>query len=76
METLADLSPIFTAGIFFVATLSFLLVGINSLLNAKIKPLEKQLENHVTETKADIKEIKADIKNLKADIKKILENQK
>ena len=52
-----------------MTTLSFLLVGINSLLNAKIKPLEKQLENYVTETKADIKEIKADIKRL-------LENQK
>ena len=54
MKTLADLKPLFTAGIFFVATLSFLLVGFNSLLDAKIKPLEKQIGNHISEVKTAI----------------------
>ena len=64
METLTDLTPVFVAGIFFVGTLSFLLVGINSLLNAKIKPLEKQLESYVTQTGKKIDRIESDIKEI------------
>ena len=39
MEVLADLSPLFTAGIFFVGTMSFLLLGVNAMLS----PLKKDI---------------------------------
>ena len=47
MELISNLSPLltlgiflFSFGIFFIGFLSLLLVGFNSLLNAKIEPLK------------------------------------
>ena len=45
-----DWSVMFSAGIFLIGFLSFLLVGFNTLLNAKIRPLEKRLDSHVADT--------------------------
>ena len=54
MESLRNLSPLFTAIIAFTAVLSFLLVGMNSILDAKIAPIkenqarmEKQMEKRM-----------------------------
>ena len=40
MKGLKDLSPLFTAGIFLIGFLAFLLAGFSALLNAKIDPLK------------------------------------
>lgn len=72
METLAEWSPLFTAGIFFVGVLWILM----TIFGLMLKPLKKQLENHVTDTDKKIDRIESDIKEIKADIKKLLENQK
>ena len=72
METLAILTPGMMLGILIFAALAFFIgfLGIlMTIFGLMLKPIKKQLENHVTETKADIKEIKADIKRL-------LENKK
>ena len=54
MEILMNLSPLFTAIIAFTAFVSFLLVGMNSILDAKITPIkenqvriEKQMEKRM-----------------------------
>ena len=41
MESLRNLNPLFTAIIAFTAVLSFLLIGMNSILDAKITPIKE-----------------------------------
>ena len=54
MESLRNLNPLFTAIIAFTAFMSFFLVGMNFLLDAKIAPIkesqarmEKQMEKRM-----------------------------
>ena len=67
METVADLNPIFTAGIFLFAGLTFFIGFLGILMTVfglMLRPLKKQLENHVTKTDEKIEELKAGQKDL------------
>ena len=78
METIADFSPLFTAGIFFIGTLSFLLVGVNSLLSAKIDPVKKdiaRLEANQIKFQANLTELHDNQVKLQANQVKLQANQ-
>ena len=85
MEAAANLSPLFTAGIFFIGTLSFLLVGVNSLLGAKIDPVKKDiarleanqgdLADKLTEMQANQIQFQTDLTKLQANQVKLQANQ-
>lgn len=64
-EVLAGLSPLFTAGIFFVAVLALLLQGMKAMLNASIEPIKEQLSRLEKGQEKIENELKADIKALK-----------
>ena len=67
-----DLTTLFSAGIFFIGFLSLLLVGFKSML----KPIEKQLDNHVTETDKKIDKLAEGQVRLEVKLDKILEDKK
>ncbi len=83
MEVLSDVPIVLqTAGV-VVIVLSFLLVGVNALLNAKIEPLkdnQARIESEQKEIKMEIREIKSEIKaeqkEIKAEQKEIKVEQK
>ena len=71
MDKLKTLTPLFQAVIAFTAVLSFLLVGFNTILNAKIKPMQediKTLKTDVTTLKTDVTTLKTDVTTLKTDV--------
>ena len=68
MKYLKEMSFLLTAGIFFISFLAFLLVGFNSLLNAKIDPINKditKLEMGQKELEAGLKAVEDGQKELK-----------
>ena len=67
MEILMNLSPLFTAIIAFTAVLSFLLVGMNSILDAKITPIkenqvriEKQMKERMDRMESKLDQLLSD----------------
>ena len=67
MESLRNLNPLFTAIIAFTAVLSFLLIGMNSILDAKITPIkenqarmEKQMEQRMDGIESKLDQILSD----------------
>lgn len=71
---------LFTAGIFFIALLTFLLTGVNIILNVKTKPLrenqvrmEKHIDRMETELKSEQKNIVNKINNIESTLNEITE---
>lgn len=57
MPLFSILAALFAGGIFLLALISFLLSGVNKILDAKIKPIEEKLENHIASTGKKIDKI-------------------
>ncbi|MCZ0932953.1 MAG: hypothetical protein OXJ52_07365 [Oligoflexia bacterium] len=75
MDKLKILTPLFQAIIAFTAVLSFLLVGFNTILNAKIKPMQediKTLKTDVTTLKTDVTTLKTDVAAIKMNLDKLV----
>ena len=53
-----DLATLFQAGIFLFAFLGFQVAVLNHLMAAKIAPIEKQLESHITKTEKKIENLR------------------
>ena len=74
----AIIGALFGGGIFLLALISFLLSGVNKILDAKLEPIKKDLANHVTKidkVEQDTKELKDGQADLKAKIDLLLKNQ-
>ena len=68
METIAEFTPLFVAGIFFIGFLALLLTGFNSLLDAKITPLKEnqvRFEKRLDKLEAGQAQLSADIAEIK-----------
>ena len=68
MESLKKFLPLTGTVSATVITLSFLLLGVNSILNAKIDPIKKdigRLEAGQARFERELKEIKADLTEIK-----------
>ncbi len=63
MEILSDVPVVLQTVVVVVITLSFLLVGFNSLLNAKIDPLKNNQKRMESEIKNNQKRMESEIKN-------------
>ena len=77
MDKLKILTPLFQAVIAFTAVLSFLLVGFNTILNAKVAPMQediKILKTDVATLKTDVTTLKTDVATLKTDVTAIKTN--
>ena len=72
MKYLKEMSFLLTAGIFFISFLAFLLVGFNSLLNAKIDPINKD----ITKLEMGQKKLETGLKELEAGLKAVEVGQK
>ena len=79
MEDLKKLMPLFTAIIAFCAFLALLLISFNSILDAKIDPINRNLENHLPtkfrdmETRIEGLEIQVkDLKDGQAELKEMI----
>ena len=74
-----DLAVLFTAGVFLIGFLSFLLVGVNTLLKYKIDPLKEnqaRFEKRLDKLEAGQRNLEKGQDRLESLIKELLQDRK